>query len=135
MLKKKYPCIPEERLTDLKEIAASDEQFERVNANYKKNTDEELSGYLLEKRSDVEGSSRPSMVVAVIGASGSGKSATGNTLLQAKKFKESSSATSETVTEQSYISTREPTLTVIDTPGTWKLPKEVSSTSVTQTIK
>ena len=122
-----YSCIPGDQLNDLSEIGASDEQYKRVNANCKRTTDKELSGYLLEKLRDAHDSSRPSLTVAVIGASGSGKSTTGNTLLQDKKFKESSSATSETAREQACKSTYEPTMTVVDTPGSWELPKEVSS--------
>ena len=130
MLTREYSCIPGDQLNDLREIGASDEQYDRVNANCKRNTDKELSGYFLEKPYDTDRHelSRPSLTVAVIGASGSGKSATGNTLLQDRKFKESSSATSETVREQACKSESEPTLTVIDTPGSWKRPKEVSST-------
>ena len=128
MLSRDYPCIPVDQLNDLKEIGASDEQYKRVNANCKKNTDKELSEYLLD---EIPGAVRrelnwPFMTVAVIGASGSGKSSTGNTLLQDKKFKESSSATSETVREQACKSESEPTLTVVDTPGSWELPKQVS---------
>ena len=105
----------------------------KKNAECKKDIDKRLKAYTLAgipkyNVYDVEAQrGRRHLRVAVIGASGSGKSATGNTLLQAQRFLTSASATTQTNREQAALSNISDALvhTVIDTPGSWSIPKLV----------
>ena len=126
-LQKKYPYISKERLADLQGADATDAQYQRANETSRRETDNQLRSYVLKSNVGYSfGSSTQisGLCVAVIGCSGAGKSATGNTLLQVDEFRVSASATATTMSETISCS-QHSGLRVVDTPGSWNIPQVV----------
>ena len=102
------------------EIEASEDQLSRVDNTCKKATDAFLKGNRLENIIYNTIPPDQKITIAVIGKTGAGKSATGNTLYGSDVFAEGSSATAVTLTESWKTTTfNDPTFTIIDTPGSW----------------
>ena len=133
-LQKKYPHISIETLNDLLSVSAKDHQYKHADEKARSDTERRLQSYLLQdipKQEHDPARRRPDrerMKVVIIGETGSGKSSVSNTLLQKNTFSTSSSATPETTKEQVSTSANNEFL-VVDTPGSWTPPKQVSQGS------
>ena len=117
-----YPNLSPERIQTLIDIGATKQQWEASNNNEKRNIDNALSRRQLGPfTNDMQKTGQQNVVV--MGASGAGKSATANTLIGKKRFREGSSAVSVTTNfekDSAYVDGLQ--LTVVDTPESWKTP-------------
>ena len=117
-----YPNLSPERIQTLIEIGATKQQWEASNNNEKRNIDNALSRRQLGPFTN-EAEKAGQQKVVVMGATGAGKSATANTLIGKKRFREGSSAVSVTTDfEKESTQVDGLQLTVVDTPESWKTP-------------